>query len=102
MSAFSDIKRAMRPAQMEDWELRGLREAIDRTLNFSRQKKASPTIQVPGVTKAGKCYPLLTLDVRGGRIFRFEVDHDPDLSSPAFDAYVEKRAEWEGEGSSRA
>lgn len=95
MSKWSDIKRAMRPAEMEDKEFRGLRQAFDRTLPHTPPEGAR--IEIPGVTWGGKPY-LLTIIVKAHRIFSFEVDHDPDMSSPAFDAYTEKRAEWAAEG----
>lgn len=100
MSVFSDINRAMRPSGMEEWETRALREALSHML---RQPKLDPEcrVEVPGVTKAGRAY-LLTCLVRNRRIARFEVDHDPDLSAPVFDAYIDKRAEWEAEKKAKA
>lgn len=95
MSKWSDIKRAMHPAEMEDKEFRALRTAFDRTLAHP-DAPAEARMEIPGITWGGKPY-LLTIIVKAHRIFSFEVDHDPDLSSPAFEAYVDKRAEWKAE-----
>ena len=102
MSVWSDIKRAMRPAEMEDFEWRGLREAVQRGLTSVGGHRPGDNVEIPAVTKAGKAY-LLKLKVgTAGRIQRFEVDHDPDLSSPAFEAYVDKRVEWEREKAAKS
>lgn len=95
MSKWSDIKRAMRPAEMEEKEFAALREAFERALAHPKSPPEA-RIEIPGVTWGGKPY-LLAIVVKANRIFSFEVDHDPDLSSPVFDAYAQKRAEWEAE-----
>jgi len=93
VSVRSDIRRALRPAQLEPWEDHALFVAIRSAL---KHVPSGDRVQLPAITKAGKAY-LLTFYVVGGVIDRFEVDHDPDRRSPAFLAYLEKLAEYEAE-----
>lgn len=94
MSVWSDVKRAMRPAEITEREFRALRTGFKRTL--SQYPPEGARVEVPGISHAGKPY-LLVLHVRVGRLDGFEVDHDPDLSAPAFDAYTDFRAKIERE-----
>lgn len=100
MSFFADLKREMRDAELTDGEWRGLREALKRGL-FA-QVPASARVEVPGVSKAGKAYLLVFETGPAGEIRRCQVDHDPDLSMPCFEAYVDKRVEWEREDAEKA
>lgn len=95
MSVRSDIRRAMRPAQLEPWEDDALFVAIRKAISNERVGPGA-NIVVPAITKAGNAY-VLTLHLRGGIIDRFEVDHDPDMDGPEMRAYLEKRAEYEAE-----
>lgn len=93
MSIRADIRRALRPAEMEPWEDRVLFAAIRQVI---RRIPSGDGVQIPAITKAGKAY-LLTLQVVGGVIDRFEVEHEPDRGTPAFLAYLAKLAEHEAE-----
>lgn len=66
MSKWSDIKRAMRPAEMEGKEFPALREAFERSIAHP-EAPADARIEIPGITHAGKAY-LLTIIVKAHRI----------------------------------
>lgn len=91
MSVWSDVKRAMRPAELTDKEFKAMRFGFERAIAAAEIPPEGVRIETPGVSTAGKPY-LLTFILRAtGEIARFEVDHEPDLSSPAFDAYTDFR-----------
>ena len=91
MSVWSDIKRAMRPAEMTDKEFRAMRFAFERSMATAEIPPEGVRIEAPGVSVAGKPYLLVFVLRANGEIARFEADHEPDLSSPAFDAYTDFR-----------
>lgn len=97
-SPWPRLRRAMLPAEMEDWEWRAFRQAVQKVLDEFPIPDEGVHLRVPGVTVAGKAYLVtLLIKVRPCRVAAFAVDLDPDLSSGEFDAYVDKRAEWERE-----
>lgn len=100
MSFFSDLKREMRAAELTDGEWRGLRQALK--LGLLSKAPASARVEVPGVSKAGKAYLLVFETGAAGEIRRCQVDHNPDLSMPCFEAYVDKRVEWQREDEKKA
>lgn len=86
-----ELRSALRPAQIEPEEEDGLRAVvIDPLLEQARHDRASDVVQIPHVTDGGKPF-LLTLDMAGGAIRSIDADHDPDLSSRVFEAYLEYR-----------
>jgi hypothetical protein len=91
MSVWSDIKRAMRPAEMTEREFGALRYSFEKSIAGAEIPPEGVRIEAPGVSHAGKPYLLVLILLATGKISRFEVDHHPDLSSPAFDAYTDFR-----------
>ncbi|MGE4424976.1 MAG: hypothetical protein AB7G37_00825 [Solirubrobacteraceae bacterium] len=100
MSVASDIRRALRPAALSPDETKTLFRVLGQLVRDAPHTTHSQGVEIPSLTESGHAY-ILTVYLRGGRIHRFEVDHDPDLESPAWQAYATKRAEWEAEIAAR-
>lgn len=96
MSVVSDIRRGMRPANLRAWEHEALFKTIDAFLRRAPFTEHVQAVEIPSVTDRGGAY-LLTLYMRGGRIVRWTVDHDPDQTAACFAAYHEKRTDWAAE-----
>lgn len=98
----NDLDRDLKPLEMGKVEFGALVEAIERVLPHT---KPGTRVQVPSVSHAGKPY-MVTLAIEGSDfghyIAAMAVDLKPDTSSPAFDAYIDKRAEWEKRKASHA
>ncbi|MCK9251112.1 MAG: hypothetical protein M0P31_19285 [Solirubrobacteraceae bacterium] len=96
MSLTSDMRRALLPAGLTATETVALFCALEQLLETAPHTSHLQPVDIPCLSASGHAF-ILTLHLLAGRIHRFEVDHDPDLESPAWRAYAAKRAEWEAE-----
>ena len=90
MSTWPALRRELRETEISDREFKALRQAL--TMLFPRLE---PNIQVevPSVTAAGHPYLLRIPTDADAKPTKIEVDLNPDLSSGAFDAYTDFRAQ---------
>jgi hypothetical protein len=88
MGTWPALRRELRETGISDAEFKGLRRSL--TLLFPRLEP-NTQVEVPSVTKAGHAYLLRIPTDAGARPTKIEVDLNPDLSSPAFEAYTDFR-----------
>jgi hypothetical protein len=95
VSTWTKLRRELSSVNLTDGEWRGLRHVI--SLGGKQGFPPNAKVEIPGITAAGKAYLLTIPTDAQGKPTKIVVDLNPDLSSPAFDAYTVKRAEWEAE-----